>query len=53
MTAMLRVDKGTETGRHHGDINPHETVVYCCFSYDPHDETDRYAVFTSIRGQCW
>ena len=28
MTAMLRVDKGTETGRHHGDINPHETVVY-------------------------
>ena len=28
MTAMLRVDKGTETGRHHGDMNPHETVVY-------------------------
>ena len=36
--AMLRVDKGTETGvmatmhsflrRHHGDMDPHETVVY-------------------------
>ena len=38
MAAMLRVDKGTETGvmatihsflrRHHGDMDPHETVVY-------------------------
>jgi hypothetical protein len=38
MSAMLRVDKGTETGvmatthaflrRNHGDMDPHETVVY-------------------------
>ena len=38
MAAMLRVDKGTETGvmatmhsflrRHHGDMDPHKTVVY-------------------------
>ena len=38
MAAMLRVDKGTETGViatmhsflrcHHGDMDPHETVVY-------------------------
>ena len=38
ITAMLRVDKGTETGvmttmhaflrRHHGDMDPHDTVLY-------------------------